>query len=140
MEAFGRHIIAELSGCRLDYLENIDFIRKMIVEAALAAGAEVREVAVHKFSPQGVTGVVVIAESHLSVHTWPEVGYAAVDIYTCGDRTTPERACEYIADQLEARDVFISEIKRGISGPGKVFRHTIATGSDTRKALVPEKS
>ena len=85
-----------------------------MVDAALKAGAEIREVAFHKFSPQGVSGVVVISESHLSVHTWPEVGYAAVDVFTCGDTVDPIVAVDYIRDKFQARRALTSEVKRGI--------------------------
>ena len=66
-----------------------------MVNAALEAGAEVRELVFHKFSPQGVSGVVVISESHLAIHTWPELGYAAVDVFTCGEKVNPWDACNF---------------------------------------------
>lgn len=85
-----------------------------MVSAALKAGAEVREVAFHKFSPQGVSGVVVISESHLAVHTWPEHGYAAVDVFTCGDSVNPWDACNYIVEQFRAQNFSASETLRGV--------------------------
>ena len=78
---------------------------------ALAAGAEVREVAFHKFSPQGVSGVVVISESHLAIHTWPELGYAAVDVFTCGERVDPWDAVNILREKLQAQNVTTSEVK-----------------------------
>ena len=84
-----------------------------MVNAALEAGAEIRELAFHKFSPQGVSGVVVISESHLAIHTWPELGYAAVDVFTCGDKVNPWDACNYLAEMFQADEVNASEIKRG---------------------------
>jgi len=86
-----------------------------MINAALEAGAEVREFVFHKFSPQGVSGVVVISESHLAVHTWPELGYAAVDVFTCGDTVNPWDACNYLAEKFEASYVNASEVKRGIT-------------------------
>ncbi|MCD4785445.1 MAG: adenosylmethionine decarboxylase [Candidatus Eremiobacteraeota bacterium] len=129
METYSRHIISELSGCNSDYLEDTDKIREIIINAAISANAEVREVAVHKFSPQGVSGVVVIAESHLSIHTWPEVGYAAIDIFTCGTTTKPQEACKYLAEQLEADEIYQTEIKRGIPGQNGRFFHQKANES-----------
>jgi S-adenosylmethionine decarboxylase len=85
-----------------------------MVEAALRAGAEVREVVFHNFSPQGVSGVVVISESHLAVHTWPELGYAAVDVFTCGDRVDPWEACNYITEHFKANSTTTQEIQRGV--------------------------
>jgi S-adenosylmethionine decarboxylase len=85
-----------------------------MVDAALEAGAEVREVAFHKFSPQGVSGVVVISESHLAIHTWPELGYAAVDVFTCGEKVDPWVACNYLKDHFAAERLEANEIMRGI--------------------------
>ncbi len=85
-----------------------------MVTAALEAGAEIREVAFHKFSPQGVSGVVVISESHLAIHTWPELGYAAVDIFTCGETVDPWVSCYYIKDKFNAQNMTANEVKRGI--------------------------
>ena len=81
MQSLGRHVLAELYGCRFEVLNDIDKVQDIMVNAALEAGAEVREMVFHKFSPQGVSGVVVISESHLAIHTWPELGYAAVDVF-----------------------------------------------------------
>ncbi len=88
-------------------------------KAALEAGAEVREVAFHKFSPQGVSGVVIISESHLSIHTWPELGYAAVDVFTCGTTVDPWDACKYLQEILEAETIKGMEITRGTDIPIK---------------------
>ncbi len=114
MNALGRHILAELYGCNPEGLNDLKRVEKAMVSAAVKAGAEVREVAFHKFSPQGVSGVVVISESHLAIHTWPEYGYAAVDVFTCGDRVDPWIACEFINEALGARHVSANEVKRGI--------------------------
>jgi len=114
MKALGRHVLAELYGCEPVMLDNVKDVQDMMVRAALAAGAEVREVAFHKFSPQGVSGVVVISESHLAIHTWPELGYAAVDVFTCGDRVDPWDACKYIVEGFKADHYTATEMKRGI--------------------------
>ncbi len=114
MKALGRHVLAELYGCEPSMLDSVKVVQDMMVRAALAAGAEVREVAFHKFSPQGVSGVVVISESHLAIHTWPELGYAAVDVFTCGDRVDPWDACKYIVEGFKADHYTATEMKRGI--------------------------
>jgi len=114
MKELGRHILAEIYGCDPQILNNKEFIEKIMVESALRAGAEVREVAFHKFSPQGVSGVVIISESHLTIHTWPELGYAAVDVFTCGDSVNPWNACDYMTEFLKAKNMTATEIKRGI--------------------------
>jgi len=112
--SLGRHVLAEIYGCSFDILNDREKVEAMMVNAALEAGAEVREVVFHKFSPQGVSGVVVISESHLAIHTWPELGYAAVDVFTCGDRVNPWDACNYLTDHFEAGHMTATEIKRGI--------------------------
>lgn len=113
MNALGRHILAEFYGCNATILNDIAKVERAMVDAALEAGAEVREVAFHKFSPQGVSGVVVISESHLAIHTWPELSYAAVDVFTCGDRVDPWDACRHLAAMLEVSEVDAREVKRG---------------------------
>ena len=113
-QALGRHILCELKGCDPEVLNNRKRIEQIMVDAALEAGAEVREVAFHKFSPQGVSGVVVISESHLAIHTWPELGYAAVDVFTCGERVNPWDACNYIKRKFKAQQLTATEVKRGV--------------------------
>ncbi len=85
-----------------------------MVSAARQAKATVVEVSFHEFNPFGISGMVVIAESHLSIHTWPEYGYAAVDIFTCGDVIKPEVAAQYLIERFESKNPSIVEMKRGI--------------------------
>ncbi len=115
----GRHILAEVYGCPADILNDVKKIEEVMVNAALDAGAEIREVVFHKFSPQGVSGVVVISESHLAIHTWPELGYAALDVFTCGDRVDPWDAVNYITRHFEAQNMTATEVDRGILEPPK---------------------
>ncbi|TCT25000.1 adenosylmethionine decarboxylase proenzyme [Melghiribacillus thermohalophilus] len=119
MDTMGRHVIAELWNCNADKLNNMALIEQIFVNAALKAGAEIREVAFHKFAPQGVSGVVIISESHLTIHSFPEHGYASIDVYTCGDRIDPNVAAQYIVEALEAETVEKVEVPRG-TGPVKV--------------------
>ena len=114
MNELGRHILAEIYGCDARILNDEDFIKKVMANSALKAGAEVREAIFHKFSPQGVSGVVIISESHLTVHTWPELGYAAVDVFTCGNRINPWDACNYMTEKFNAKNMTATEVKRGI--------------------------
>ncbi|QQZ10639.1 adenosylmethionine decarboxylase [Heyndrickxia vini] len=113
METMGRHVISELWGCDFEKLNNMDFIEKTFVDAALKSGAEIREVAFHKFAPQGVSGVVIISESHLTIHSFPEHGYASIDVYTCGN-LDPNIAANYIADSLNAQKRETMELPRGM--------------------------
>ncbi|MCM3487801.1 adenosylmethionine decarboxylase [Alkalihalophilus marmarensis] len=124
MDTMGRHVIAELWGCNIEKLNNMSFIEQTFVDAALKAGAEVREVAFHKFAPHGVSGVVIISESHLTIHSFPEHGYASIDVYTCGDRIDPNVASNYIAEALGASTSEVIEVPRGM-GPVKVEKTTV---------------
>ncbi|HHU76500.1 MAG TPA: S-adenosylmethionine decarboxylase proenzyme [Firmicutes bacterium] len=114
MSALGRHVLAELYGCSPEILNNRTRVEEIMVNAALEAGAEIREVAFHQFSPQGVSGVVVISESHLAIHTWPEHGYAAVDVFTCGRSVDPWVSCYYLKKSFESERMAAKEIQRGI--------------------------
>jgi len=114
LQSLGRHVLAEVYGCRFDVLNDARQVENIMINAALEAGAEIREVVFHKFSPQGVSGVVVISESHLAIHTWPELGYAAVDVFTCGSSVNPWDACNYLEKEFQADYVNASEVKRGL--------------------------
>ena len=103
MNALGRHLLVELQDCNRELLDDLGFIREAMIQAAVDCGATVLGESFHRFSPQGVSGVVVIAESHLSIHTWPEHGYAAVDVFTCGTSVTPETAAETLIEKLVAK-------------------------------------
>ncbi|RFA34991.1 S-adenosylmethionine decarboxylase proenzyme [Virgibacillus dokdonensis] len=114
MDTKGRHIIVELWKCNKDVLNNIIEMERFFVEAALKAGAEIREVTFHKFAPIGISGVIIISESHLTVHSFPEHGYASVDVYTCGYSIDPYIAVECISQHLQASKVEKMEITRGM--------------------------
>ncbi|MDO9535463.1 MAG: adenosylmethionine decarboxylase [Bacillota bacterium] len=124
MHALGRHVLAEFYGCSPDILNDTAKIEELMVNAALEAGAEIREVVFHQFSPQGVSGVVVISESHLAIHTWPEFGYAAVDVFTCGNTVDPWVSCYYLNKHFIAERMAAKEIKRGIFEYGFEISHT----------------
>ncbi|UTR11351.1 MULTISPECIES: adenosylmethionine decarboxylase [Evansella] len=128
MDTMGRHVIAELWDCDIDKLNDMEYIERLFVDAALEAGAEVREVAFHKFAPHGVSGVVIISESHLTIHSFPEHGYASIDVYTCGDRIDPNVASNFIAKALCAKKTEIVELPRGM-GPIKVGQSKILTNA-----------
>lgn len=125
MKALGTHIVCELSGCDPQALSDVEGVHAMMIAAATAANATIMESAFHRFQPQGVSGTVILAESHLSIHTWPERRYAAMDFYTCGDHTDPWRACEYAAAALDAESVLTTEFKRGIEAKNGTFTHVV---------------
>ncbi|MCR1897737.1 adenosylmethionine decarboxylase [Irregularibacter muris] len=113
MDTYSRHCILELWDCDANFLDDRLLIEKAMVNAALEAGAEVREVAFHKFAPQGVSGVVIISESHLTIHTFPEQGYASIDVFTCGERINPKTAAYLIAEKLGSNKIYEMNIERG---------------------------
>jgi len=114
LNALGRHLLLELKDCNKEVLDDLDFLRDCLNEAAVRCRATVVGESFYHFSPYGVSGVVNIAESHISIHTWPEYGYAAVDVFTCGDEVEPEEAVKFIAERLEAKSNSLIELRRGI--------------------------
>jgi S-adenosylmethionine decarboxylase len=128
MDTMGRHVISELWGCNAEKLNDMKFIEETFVDAALRSGAEVREVAFHKFAPHGVSGVVIISESHLTIHSFPEHGYASIDVYTCGDRIDPNVAANFIAEALEADTRENVELPRGM-GPIQLNKVKVVNGN-----------
>jgi S-adenosylmethionine decarboxylase len=114
----GRHVILELYGCSPMLLDDEAFIKNVLTEAVRKANGNICGVFFHKFNPQGVTGVVLISESHVTIHTWPEYGYAAIDVFTCGERMDPWKACEHIVESFKPSSVNALEIKRGLLAQG----------------------
>ncbi len=114
MKALGRQIVVEFYGCNPEVLNDVAAIKRSMRGAAIASGATIVQDAFHLFNPHGVSGVVVIAESHLAIHTWPEYGYAAVDLFTCGDDVNPDSAFKYLKEKLESKTFSAMEMKRGV--------------------------
>lgn len=112
----GRHLLAEFWGCDRELLADPSRLETLLEDAARRADATPVQTLVHSFRPAGVTGVVVLEESHLSIHTWPEVGYAAVDLYTCG-RCRPEAAVGFLEVALSASQCRRLAVRRGDPPP-----------------------
>lgn len=108
----GIHLIAEFWGSKI--IESKKEIKKILIKAAKKAKNTPLEIAIHKFSPQGITGIILLAESHIALHGWPEKNYLAVDIFTCGDKAMPKAALEYLKKKFKPKKVKVLEIKRGI--------------------------
>ena len=111
--ALGRHLLVDLYGCARGRLDDLDYVRQCLLNAAVQAGATVVDSHFHSFSPCGVSGTVSIQESHLSIHTWPEHLYAAVDVFTCGSSVDPWRAYESLKNAFEADRGSAMEVHRG---------------------------
>jgi len=110
----GQHLLAEFFDCNANILNNPSLIETLMKEAALACGATIVQSCFHRFNPIGVSGVVVIAESHLTIHTWPELGYASIDLYTCGDQCEPTVAFDYLHEKLMCGKANYSRFNRGL--------------------------
>lgn len=130
MKALGRHILAEYYQCDVDILNNIDVVEKFMKNAAVKAGSTIVDSVFRRFEPHGISGVVVIAESHLAIHTWPEYGYAAVDLFTCGENVDPWVAYEYLREMFNSGDAECREVPRGeLRVLGEDARHKPADSS-----------
>ena len=127
MDTVGHHYIVEGSGCNPDVISRVEKVEQILVRAAEVADVQIWAISFHRFRPMGVSGVVVISESHLSVHTWPEVGYVALDIFTCGDRAKPEAAVQHALKAFGATNMHITEVTRGLEEGDKVFFHSMIT-------------
>ncbi len=110
----GRHILAEFFDCDSNVLNNLELIEKNMTQAAVECGAHIVQSCFHMFSPHGVSGVVIISESHLAIHTWPELGYAAVDLFTCGENCDPKIAYDFLKKAFLSKSGSYSELRRGI--------------------------
>ena len=104
----------ELNECNPELLNNLPYIKATMTQAAEEVGAQILGESFHHFHPQGVTGVLAIAESHICIHTWPEFGYAAADIFTCGSSIKPRKAAQILIEKLESKDHSMTELKRGV--------------------------
>jgi S-adenosylmethionine decarboxylase len=114
------HCILELYGCPSDLIDDERFLRKAVEQAATHGLSTLIRISSHKFEPQGVTAIGLLAESHLSIHTWPEHGYAAVDIFTCGRDARPQSACAFLVEHLSARHHVLKVLHRGTDAIGSV--------------------
>ena len=130
----------ELKVCNSKVLNDLKKVQEIMISASKEAKATIVENTFHKFSPFGISGVVVIAESHLSIHTWPEYGYAAIDIFTCGDALKPEVAADYLIEKFECKNPSIVEMKRGafLRGDAKLPHKPVKDKETEENARVKE--
>jgi len=112
--SLGKHLLVEYYECEPKILNDVNKIREYMMEAARVGGATIVNDVFHTFNPYGVSGVVVIAESHLAIHTWPEYNFAAVDLFTCGEDVDPWKAFEYLKKNLKSKYHLTMEVKRGV--------------------------
>jgi S-adenosylmethionine decarboxylase len=126
--AIGRHYIVEASGCDPKIIGSVEKVQQILVKAAEVAGAQVWSISFSRFPPQGVSGVVVI-----SAHTWPEYGYVALDIYTCGKHVDPEKAVVFAVEAFNSSTSHITEITRGIDEGDSIYYHSFITWEEDLK-------
>lgn len=110
----GMHIIADFWHGR--DIVNPKELKKILLQAALESQNTPLEVSIHTFSPQGITGVVLLAESHVAIHTWPEIGYVAIDIFTCGQGANAKKALEFLKKELHPQKIAVKAMQRGKMG------------------------
>ncbi len=111
-QAIGQHVLLDLYNCHED-LKNSAFVEEALLEASKRAGATIVSHHFHKFAPCGVSGVVIIKESHLTIHTWPEHGFASVDIYTCGESMNFDLAVAYLKTKFNSDKIVLKHFERG---------------------------
>jgi spermidine synthase len=114
MKALGQHLILELYGCRAETLSSVADVQDAMIKGATAAGATIIDSIFHHFKPYGVSGVVVIAESHFAIHTWPEHNFASVDLFTCGETTRPWEAFKVVKKLFKATHFSVMKLERGL--------------------------
>jgi len=107
-----KHILFTLKGCDYSLLDNMEFIRDLVYQASKECNSTLLSINSHKFDPQGVTCVAMLAESHISIHTWPESHMAVCDVFTCGDHTDPMAGVKYMQRQLMAESIIVNEFIR----------------------------
>ena len=110
---FGSQVVLDLYECETGHLDNLQWVKRTLVNAARAAGATIVETVFHKFAPWGISGVVVIAESHLAIHIWPENRYAAIDVFTCGENVQMDVASAFLTRQFRSKRAVQRRFTRG---------------------------
>ena len=113
MQGLGKHVLLDLYGCPEELLNDQELMEQHLRDAAVKAKATIYESVFHAFSPHGISGVVVVGESHFAIHTWPEKGFAAVDIFTCSDKMQEQEAINFLKEALQAKRLSLKEVDRG---------------------------
>ena len=131
MAIVGTHCILELYDCPPSLLDNLEFVRNALVEAADEGLSLLLKHVTYRFHPQGVTALGLLAESHISIHTWPEHGYVGSDMFTCGNTADPKRACMYLVGAFEAGRYDLIEMPRGGGAPpnARLQPNLVSSGS-----------
>jgi len=111
----GRHLILDLYDCDQEILNDYEELQRLLEASLSMAKANILRIFGEQFKPQGVTLLALLAESHASIHTWPEIGYCAIDLYTCGDTTQTHKAAEFLKKKLKAKTSEEKELVRSVT-------------------------
>ena len=133
MKALGQHLILELYGCSAETLSSVADVQDAMIKGARAAGATIIDSIFHHFEPYGVSGVVVIAESHFAIHTWPEHNFASVDLFTCGEKTRPWEAFKTVKKMFKATHFSVMKLERGLLPAAAGKKLAAAPGGPLRR-------
>lgn len=136
VQSLGNHLIVELYECHREFINDARSVEDALVNAVNISGAKMVQSVVHEFNPHGISGVVVIEESHFSVHTWPEYGYCALDIFTCGDEIDYYSALQYLKQEFKAQNLSVTEIKRGMLDLPVKLLHKPNTGEEKNETRI----
>lgn len=109
----GKHAIIDIKNCKDCDIDDMNFIKTTLMDSCKSANLTVVDNKFHKFDPIGISGVIVLAESHIAIHTWPEYQFVAIDVFTCGQAINPRIVCETIAKKLNSDQIVIKEFNRG---------------------------
>jgi S-adenosylmethionine decarboxylase len=131
LKSVGRHLILEMWGCR--NLNSTEIVERALRDVVREADLTLLDINVYPFTPIGVTGIAVVTESHVMIHTWPEYGYAAVDVFTCGDQANPEAALPLLREHFAPERIQIMEINRGIMPQEPVVTPALAAHREPAK-------
>lgn len=129
METIGTHYLLEMYGCPSHLLNDEIVVCNAMKEAVRCSGADLLGDISHHFHPQGVTALGLLAESHIAIHTWPEHGYVAADIFTCGTRAVPRKACEYLVEVFQSDRHELKKLTRGVESEDRVIPSSTTTAS-----------
>lgn len=116
MKVIGKHLTVDMYGCSFASLDNLEFVKSAMMAAVKEANMTLLDFSSYKFEPQGLTALALLAESHMSIHTYPELGYAAVDVFTCGDHSRPDKAVAVLKRFFKPEKTKTTNIKRGDFG------------------------
>lgn len=129
LKVIGKHLTVDMYGCSFDHLDSVEFIKEAMLAAVNESNMTLLDFSSYKFEPQGLTAIVLLSESHMSIHTYPELGYAAIDVFTCGDHSRPDRAVAVLKRFLRPQRMKITHIRRGDFGTESDMKPRVKTSA-----------